>query len=224
MRMKLLVRMILLGTFAGGVYPQTQNVAGAQGQASAGPDASGPEDTKNKGPVAQVSQTASKLDEIVERTIKQEHDVIAAFGLYRPIVETYIQVVRPDKLMGTVPKSDFYFLGQADFRKRLKVHSLIERTRKVSLLWSFEPAGFLQMIFIDRGEVDRGHDKFSYAGREFLGEVRCYVFDVTPAPKVRGARFVGRIWVEDQGFNVVRINGRYAPAIHFSWKKFKDAC
>src|ERR1700682_457025 len=170
MRMKLLVRMILLGTFAGGVYPQTQNVAGAQGQASAGPDASRPEDTKNKGPVAQVSQTASKLDEIVERTIKQEHDVIAAFGLYRPIVETYIQVVRPDKLMGTVPKSDFYFLGQADFRRRLKVHSLIERTRKVSL-WSFEPAGFLQMIFIDRGEFDRVHYEFSYSARAFLGEV-----------------------------------------------------
>ena len=224
MRMKLLVRMILLGTFAGGVYSQTQNLAAAQGQTGGTPDASGPADTKGKSAVAQVSETAPKLEEIVERIIKQEHVAIAAFDLYRPIVETYIQVVRPDKLMGTVPKSDFYFLGQADFRKRLKVHSLIERTRKVSLLWSFEPAGFLQMIFIDRGEFDRDHYKLSYSGREFLGEVRCYVFDVTPAPKVRGARFVGRIWVEDQGFNVVRINGRYAPAIHFSWKNFKDAC
>ncbi len=123
--------------------------------------------------------------------------------------------------MGTVPQSDFYFLGHADFRRRLKVHSLIERTRKVSL-WSFEPAGFLQMIFSDRGEFGRAHYKFSYSGREFLGEVRCYVFDVTPAPKVRGARFVGRIGVEDQDFNVVRINGRYSPAIHFSLKTFEN--
>jgi hypothetical protein len=222
MHMKLLVRMILLGTFAGGVCSQTQNLAAAQGQTAGTPDSSGPADTKGKGAVAQVSQTASKLDEIVDRMIKREHDAIAAFDLYRPIVETYIQIVRPDKLMGTVPKSDFYFLGQADFRRRLKVHSLIERTRKVSLVWSFEPAGFLQMIFIDRGEFDRAHYKFSYSGREFLGEVRCYVFDVTPAPKVRGARFVGRIWVEDQDFNVVRINGRYSPAIHFSLKTFED--
>src|ERR1700694_315648 len=176
MRMKLLVRMILLGAFAGGVCLQMQSMAATPGQTSAAPDASGPADIEDKGAAAQVSQTPPKLDEIVDRMIKQEHDAIAAFDLYRPIVETYIQVVRPDKLMGTVPKSDFYFLGQADFRKRLKVHSLIERTRKVSLLWSFEPAGFLQMIFIDRGEFDRAHYKFSYSGREFLGEVRCYVF------------------------------------------------
>ena len=221
MRMKLLVRMILLGIFAGGVYSQTQNLAAARGQTGGTPDASGPADTKNKGALAQVSQTAPKLDEIIDRMIKREHDAIAAFDLYRPIVETYIQVVRPDKLMGIVPQSDFYFLGHADFRRRLKVHSLIERTRKVSL-WSFEPAGFLQMIFSDRGEFDRAHYKFSYSGREFLGEVRCYVFDVTPAPKVRGARFVGRIWVEDQDFNVVRINGRYSPAIHFSLKTFEN--
>jgi hypothetical protein len=37
-----------------------------------------------------------------------------------------------------------------------------------------------------------------------------------------GARFVGEIWVEDQDFTIVRINGVYAPAIHFSWKTFED--
>jgi len=39
---------------------------------------------------------------------------------------------------------------------------------------------------------------------------------------VRGARFVGEIWVEDQDFTIVRINGVYAPAIYFSWKTFED--
>jgi hypothetical protein len=154
--------------------------------------------------------------------IKREHEEMEAFDLYSPIVETYIQVVKPDKLMGSVPKSDFYFLGQADFRSRLKVQPWIERRRKISLLWPFEAAGFLQMIFVDRRKFDRAHYKFSYSGREFLGEVRCYVFDVSPAPKVRGPRFVGRIWVEDRDFNVVRINGRYAPAIHFSLKTLED--
>jgi hypothetical protein len=78
------------------------------------------------------------------------------------------------------------------------------------------------MIYIDRGEFDKAHYRFKYSGREFLGEVRCLVFDVTPGPKVRGARFVGRIWVEDQDFTVVRINGKYAPAIHFSLKHLED--
>jgi len=150
----------------------------------------------------------SKLDVIIDRMIKREHDEIAAFDLYAPVIETCAQEVKFDPAMGTVPKSDFYFLGQADFRGRLKVHSMAGNSRKGWFLWSFEPAGFLQMIYIDRGEFDKAHYGFKYSGRKFLGEVRCLVFDVTPAPKVRGARFVGRIWVEDQDFTVVRINGK----------------
>ncbi len=222
MRTRLLVRMILSGALAGGLCSQLQSLAAAQGQTTAAPDSSGPADAKNTGAVAQVTQTAPKLDEIIDRVIKREHDEIAAFDLYSPIVETYIQEVKFNQVLGTVPKSDYYFLGQADFRGRLKVHSMTESSRKGSLLWSFDPDGFLQMIYIDRGEFDKVHYRFKYSGREFLGEVRCLVFDVSPAPKARGARFIGRIWVEDQDFTVVRINGKYAPAIHFSLKTFED--
>jgi len=145
-----------------------------------------------------------------------------AFDHYSPIVETYIQQVRPDRAFGFVPKSDFYLLGQADFRGRLKVRSMTDKQKKSTLMWSFEPAGFLQMIFVDRGSFDKIHYRFKYSSRKFLGEVRCYVFDVSPVPKSRGARFFGRIWVEDQDMTVVRINGRYSPAIHFSLKTFED--
>src|SRR5216683_1053524 len=222
MRAKFLVRMILLGASAGGVGLQLQGLAAAQGQTSAAPESSGTADTKNKGAVAQVSRTAPKLDEIIDRMIKREHDEIAAFDLYSPIIETYIQEVKPDAEMGIVPSSDYYFLGQADFRGRLKVHSMTESSRKGSWMWSFDPPGFLQMIYIDRGEFDKAHYRFVYSGREFLGEVRRLVFDVSPAPKVRGARFAGRIWVEDQDFTVVRINGRNSPPVHFSLRTFED--
>jgi hypothetical protein len=154
--------------------------------------------------------------------IEQEKIEMAAFDQYSPIMETYIQQVRSDKALGLVPKSDFHLLGQADFRGRLKIRSLIDGGRKSTLTWTFAHAGFLQMIFIDRGGFDKIHYRFKYSGREFLGDVRCYVFDVSPAPKARGARFVGRIWVEDQDITVVRINGVYSPAIHFSLKTLED--
>ena len=67
MRAKFLVPMILLGASAGGVYPQLQSAAAAQGQTSAAPESSGTADTKDKGAVAQVSQTAPELDEIIDR-------------------------------------------------------------------------------------------------------------------------------------------------------------
>jgi len=61
--------------------------------------------------------------------------------------------------------------------------------------------------------------------REFLGEVRCLVFDVTPLPKAGKGHFIGRIWVEDQDFTVVRFNGAYTGSsrtdfyFHFdSWR------
>jgi hypothetical protein len=71
-------------------------------------------------------------------------------------------------------------------------------------------------------EFDKAHYKLNYVRKEFLGEVRCFVFDVAPAEKVRGARFVGRLWVEDQDFNIVHINGVYTPAVRFSLRSFED--
>ena len=222
MRTRFLGRAILLGALAGGLCWQLQSLAAAQGQTNAAPDLSGPADARNAGANAQVPQAPTKLDEIIDRIIKREREEIEAFDQYSPIIETYIQEVKFSQATGAIPKSDHYFLGQADFSGRLKVHSMIESGKKFSWMWSFEPAGFLQMIYIDRGEFDKAHYRFKYSGREFLGEVRCLVFDITPAPKVHGARFAGRIWVEDQDFTVVRINGKYTPAMHFSLKTFED--
>lgn len=222
MRLKLLVGMILLWPLVGGAHLVAQALDPSQPQQSVVAKPSGPVNTSKTNGEAQSPQAAPKLEEIIDRMIAREHDEISAIEEYRPIIETYIQEVKFEPVLGTVPKSDFYFLGQADFRGRLRVHSLIESSRKGSFMWSFDPAGFLQMIFIDRGEFDRAHYKFKYSGREFLGDVRCFVFDVSPAPKARGPRFVGRIWVEDQDFTVVRINGMYAPRVRFSWKSFTD--
>jgi hypothetical protein len=74
----------------------------------------------------------------------------------------------------------------------------------------FLPSGFLQMIYLDTNGFDRQHYKFDYVGREFLGEVRCLVFDVDPTSKADKGRFVGRIWVEDQDYHIVRFNGGYS--------------
>jgi hypothetical protein len=43
------------------------------------------------------------------------------------------------------------------------------------------------------------------------------VFDVTPQEKSGKGRFLGRIWVEDQDYNVVRFNGAYNGNGHSSW-------
>ena len=94
-----------------------------------------------------------------------------------------------------------------------------------SLSMEYLPRGFLQMIYIDDNGFDKQHYKFDYVRREFLGEVRTLVFDVTPLPKSGKGRFMGRNWVEDQDFHIVRFNGAYEGSsrtnyyFHFdSWR------
>jgi hypothetical protein len=86
------------------------------------------------------------------------------------------------------------------------------------------PEGFEQMLVMG-GHFDRNTYNFEYVRREFLGTVRCLVFDVMPK-KAGSGTFKGRIWVEDQDYNIVRFNGTYGPSsmtkmyFHFdSWRE-----
>ncbi|MBZ5503492.1 MAG: hypothetical protein LAN59_14880 [Acidobacteriia bacterium] len=188
---------------------------------------------------APAANPATTVNEVLDRIIAREHDENAAIRRYTPIIETYIQDMKPDKDLGAVPVSDHYFLGQADLPKGVVNNSMLASKKKnrlgqfnplahVADLFSssFVPEGFLQMVYLDTTGFDRGHYQFEYVGREFLGEVRCFVFDVTPLPKSGRGRFKGRIWAEDQGFTIVRFNGSYLPPtgpsgynLHFdSWR------
>jgi hypothetical protein len=171
---------------------------------------------------------ASALDKVVEQIIQREQNEITAFALYKPIVETYIQQLKPNKEVGFLPDHDAYFIGQADLARGVAVRSMLPRVGGVLGVFgppSEEPwnaGGFLQMIYIDRDHFDRGHYEFHYAGRDFLGEVRCLMFDLTPAHKSGKGRFEGRIWVEDHDYTIVRFSGVYVHdklMTHFdSWR------
>src|SRR6195256_3186001 len=172
--------------------------------------------------------TAKTMDEVIDRVITNENRLNNQISKYQPLVETYIQNLKPDKDLGFTPAGDKYFLGRAQFTKGVELISLSDtggKGKKIftgignffSFAMQYLPDGFLQMIFIDTNGFDKQHYKFDYVRREFLGEVRCLVFDVTPQEKSGKGRFLGRIWVEDQDFNIVRFNGAYSGNGHSSW-------
>jgi hypothetical protein len=179
-------------------------------------------------PPAPPQATARTMDEVIDRVITNENRLNNQMSKYRPLVETYIQNLKPDKDLGYTPAGDKYFLGRAQFTKGVELISLSDtggKGKKVftgignffSFAMQYLPDGFLQMIFIDTNGFDKQHYKFDYVRREFLGEVRCLVFDVTPREKAGKGRFLGRIWVEDQDYHVVRFNGAYGGGGHSSW-------
>jgi len=168
------------------------------------------------------------VEQVVDRLVSNEQHLYSQMRNYSPLVETYIQNLKPDKDLGQVPAGDKYFLGRANFTKGVSLVPLNDTSSKgkkvvgsignfFSFAMQFLPDGFLQMIFIDTNGFDKQHYKFDYVRREFLGEVRCLVFDVTPSEKSNKGRFVGRIWVEDQDYHIVRFNGGYGGNGHSSW-------
>ena len=165
------------------------------------------------------------MDQVVDRVIMREKDLIKFLSPRTPIVETYLQNLTQDAQLGPIPQADHYFLGRMDLSESIdrsdylegkgkdkdegmEKHLLGEFTKKFK--FQYQPLGFSWMIFADRNDFDRQHYDFHYARREFLGDVRCLVFDLTPKKDAGRGRFLGRIWVEDQEFNIVRLNGTYA--------------
>lgn len=76
--------------------------------------------------------------------------------------------------------------------------------------------GFDSMVLVDTTGLNRSRYDFKFVRREFLGDVRTIVMDVSPkvmkGEKHPDVRFLGRIWVEDEGYHIVRVNGTFTPA------------
>jgi hypothetical protein len=157
------------------------------------------------------------IAEAVGRIIAREQESVAQIKKQTPIVQTYLQEVKLDKDSGTTPQRDHYYLGQARLDKAIRDDSMLSPydglPMKGALAGTFSAPAFLQMIYVDphTEKFNQQFYKFDYVGREFLGEVRCVVFDVTPLPKSGKGRFRGRIWAEDEDYTIVRFNGAYTP-------------
>ena len=177
-------------------------------------------------PLAAQQQTlppVGALDQVLSKVTSREKQEMAIIQQHSPLVETYIQKVRVTESDGSwVPDGDHYFIGRAEFSKGLDLKPLpvpsnsSQHNVLTSLIRLFDfgteflPKGFLQLIYLDNDGLNTQNYNFDYIRREFLGEVRTLVFDVTPKKNSGKGRFLGRIWVEDQDYTIVRFNGSYS--------------
>src|SRR6267378_3487411 len=211
-------------------------VMGLRAQDSA-PAASEP-DSRAPATVVQMPALATaaapgSFDQVVDRIVEREHFFVAQMRHAHPLVETYIQNMKADKELGAVPVGDHYFLGRLDLSNgdddRLFVGQAGFGRRmlnSITGLYSlhFVPLGFARMVILDE-DFQKRYYKLTFIRREFIGELRCLVIDVQPKEGIKRPGFLGRIWVEDQDYNIVRYNGTYYPQpsngyyLHFdSWR------
>ncbi|MEO8735320.1 MAG: hypothetical protein ABI380_02150 [Edaphobacter sp.] len=182
---------------------------------------------------------------LIDKAVAREKVVIATIRQRAPLVETYIQNMRPDPVVNQMPESDQHFLGRIEFTNVIGDNAYANRSAPSgpfgffkhsasyitglggSLHLNFSQTGFVQMLLMDSNDFDRQHYAFGFVRNEFLGNTPTAVFDVTPISGKRSTgRFFGRIWVETGDGNVVRFNGDfsgseqgYSEYYHFdSWR------
>jgi len=176
---------------------------------------------------------AATLNEVLDRVVQREHFFIAQMKHMHPLVETYLQNLKTDASGYSEPINDQYFLGRLNMSDGPEDVSFVGQPgfgqrmmSKLTGIYSLHylPMGFAQMVIVDT-DFQKKYYKFNFVRREFLGDVRCLVIDVQPKEGDKTARFMGRIWVEDQEYNIVRFNGTYYPQpkinffFHFdSWR------
>ncbi|HEV2397024.1 MAG TPA: M48 family metalloprotease [Candidatus Sulfotelmatobacter sp.] len=180
-----------------------------------------------------LSGPALTLNEVLDHVVEREHYFMAQMRHMHPMVETYLQDLKNDSEGNASPVKDEYFLGRLDMTDGPEDVSFVGQPgfghrmlAKLTGVYSLHylPMGFAQMVVLD-SDFQKRYYKFNFVRREFLGEVRCLVIDVQPKEDDKTPRFLGRIWVEDQDYNIVRFNGTYYPQpkvnffFHFdSWR------
>jgi hypothetical protein len=176
-------------------------------------------------PAAQSPAAANGIPaDARERIATTEAATLDNLKAFRPVVEVYGQRVTEDASLVATPAQDMYLLGRFNWLDGPRLQELSGglAAPRASIGASkgkdsaFDPDIFAATVVPDWRGLDPERYTFTLARREFLGRVRCLVFNVVPIQK-REDGFVGRIWVEDRDFHIVRFNGinrgRAAPVV-----------
>ncbi|HUJ95850.1 MAG TPA: M48 family metalloprotease [Terriglobales bacterium] len=199
----------------------TQPAAAQPAAASAPQTQNAPQPPAPGQSLAVPAPPPTTMDQVVDRAIERENALMKMLTKRTPLVETYLQNLKLDQQVGPAPVQDHYFLGRMDLSEGVDRRDYLSKDTSFEsrmlggftkmFKFEYKPMGFSWMIFADRDDFNRQTYDFKYVHREFLGDVRTIVFDVTPKKGTGNGRFEGRIWVEDQDYNIVRLNGTYAP-------------
>jgi hypothetical protein len=108
--------------------------------------------------------------------------------------------------------SQFVFTDQNERFEKITFFPMPTLTELTFTKEDLEDLGGVQPFALEASKIDRYN--FNYIGKERVDELDTYVFDVAPKvlPKKVSERFFeGRIWVDDQDLQIVKVRGRGVP-------------
>src|SRR5262249_24219163 len=133
----------------------------------------------------QVRALTPEQSALVQKSIDREKVLIKEIQQRTPLVETYIQDTRPHVKLYQVPVYDQYMLSRVDFSKGFfdKTYATRVDAKKAGFFksslasitglskalglekFTYNPNGFMQMMFIDPSGFDSQHYEFSFVRR-----------------------------------------------------------
>jgi len=108
--------------------------------------------------------------------------------------------------------SQFVFTDQNERFEKITYFPPPTLTELVFTQEDLEDLGGVQPFALEASKIDQ-YD-FKYVGKEQLDELHTYVFDVAPKilpKKVSERRFEGRIWVDQDDLQIVKVRGKAVP-------------
>src|ERR1700674_5077332 len=91
-----------------------QSVAATQPEQTTAQPSAAPSGQAQSAPAQSSLAPPTTMDQVVDRVIMREKDLIKFLSPRTPIVETYLQNLTQDPQMGPIPQDDHYFLGRMD--------------------------------------------------------------------------------------------------------------
>src|SRR5579863_5138175 len=116
---------------------------------------------------------AASLADVIDRVVQREHLFLAQMRHMHPMVETYIQDLKPDSSGNPVPSKDQYFLGRLDMTDGPEDVSFTGQpgfghrmVTKLTGVYSmhFLPLGFAQMVVLDT-DFQKRYYNFTFVRR-----------------------------------------------------------
>jgi hypothetical protein len=184
---------------------------------------------KKKNTQQEIHKLTPAQNALIDKSIVQEKLVIDALKKDTPLVETYIQNMKPDPVMSSTPEFDAHYLARVDFGRVIGDSQYAKNGQKTggkfaffrdslkyitglsqSLHLTYHDSGFIQMLLLDSNSYNRQTYQFSYVRAQFQGTIPVLLFDVQPVKRGNLGRFAGRIYVDKDTGNIVRFTGSFA--------------
>ena len=108
--------------------------------------------------------------------------------------------------------SQFVFTDQNERFEKITYFPAPTLTELIFTQEDLEDLGGVQPFALEAAKIDQ-YD-FKYVGKEQVDELQTYVFDVAPKvlpKKVSDRRFEGRIWVDQDDLQIVKVHGKAVP-------------